>query len=268
MVERVFNAIAVAFDGVWTFWSKRMVRHPLATPAVSKLFKGRNTRSCNTDENSETDRYPAAAPRSLLTSTQARSTNRGYLGMPHIKVRHTPAVVAVTVLTATLLGGTSDITAPVLSDALPRVITAAAIATEVPPGPSEIVTSASGRTITVHGTAFCKMYGGNVGPCDSVTLSGNGYEDTQYPAGGGLFDPNTATFTFSNVPVAAMPDLSTATFTITTTASTASAGNPTLDNCPQTINIQGAFVPGDSFGLGWGNNGSGPWSRSGACGPN
>jgi hypothetical protein len=152
--------------------------------------------------------------------------------------------------------------------ALIAISTSPAYASEVGHQQSKLVMSDSSRTVTVRGTAFCKMSGGQVGPCDSVTLSGNGYSQTQSPAGGGIFDPNTATFAFTDVPVAAAPDFSTASFTISTSASTASAGNETPDQCSQQVNIQGAFVVGDSFGLGWGNNGSGPWSRTGGCGTN
>jgi hypothetical protein len=73
-------------------------------------------------------------------------------------------------------------------------------------------------------------------------------------------------FSFTGVPVANMGDFGAGSSDFTLTAESVSGPlNAVARHCVEKVSIQGAIVPGDSFGLGWFNNGSGPWSLTGPC---
>jgi hypothetical protein len=142
------------------------------------------------------------------------------------------------------------------------VVPSASAAANLPRSHAPVL--AAGRTITVNGTALCKGNLESRSPCASVTLSGNEYSDSATP--NPQMGPDWGKFSFSGVPVANTGDFAEGTSNFTLTSDSESGPlNAVARHCVEQVSVQGALVPGDSFGLGWFNNGSGPWSFTGPC---
>ncbi|MGH7868260.1 MAG: hypothetical protein ACREP9_11725, partial [Candidatus Dormibacteraceae bacterium] len=116
------------------------------------------------------------------------------------------------------------------------------------------------RTISVNGVAFCagNNFPGTQSPCASVSLSGNGYSQAATP--NPQLGPDLGKFTFTDVPVAQLGDFSGGTATFTFDADSNSGPlNAVARHCEKTVDIQGATLIGDSYGLGWGGTGPFPY---------
>jgi hypothetical protein len=94
------------------------------------------------------------------------------------------------------------------------------------------------------------------------TSYGDGYEETVTPTvAPSIFDPNpldNGKFVFTGVPLAAAGDFLTATYTITAIGNSGPF-NTNATRCVDTESVQGTFVVGDAYNVGWFGSGTGPW---------